>query len=119
MKISKTNMNILIKVIMITAITFPIMSTVKADTWRGTAPFCNGECLPGETQIATSSSGDGGTCWTGHKVLCRNSAPTCAAKQTNMTCYGIIEVCDNGSYDYKGVWHSCSKYACGFCFGFQ
>jgi hypothetical protein len=44
-----------------------------ADTWRGTAPFCAGQCLPGETQISTSSHGDGGQCWTGNKVICRNA----------------------------------------------
>jgi hypothetical protein len=90
-----------------------------ADTWRGTAPFCNGQCLPGEEQIATSNCGDGGCCWTGHKVLCRNRQPTCQATQTNTSCYGIFLVCDNGSYDYRGVWTSCSKYVCGLCAGFS
>ena len=90
-----------------------------ADTWRGTAPFCDGQCLPGEEQIATSNCGDGACCWTGHKVLCRNRQPTCQATQTNTSCYGIFLVCDNGSYDYRGVWTSCSKYVCGLCFGFS
>jgi len=90
-----------------------------ADTWRGTAPFCDGQCLPGEQQIATSNCGDGACCWTGHKVLCRNAQPTCQATQTNTSCYGIFLVCDNGSYDYRGVWTSCSKYVCGLCFGFS
>jgi hypothetical protein len=90
-----------------------------ADTWRGTAPFCDGQCLPGEQQIGTSNCGDGACCWTGHKVLCRNSQPTCQGTQTNTSCYGIFLVCDNGSYDYRGVWTSCSKYLCGLCFGFS
>lgn len=93
-------------------------SVVHADTWRGTAPFCDGKCLPGEQEIARSTSGDGGQCWSGYKVLCRNQAPTCYAGQTNTHCYGVVLVCDNGSYDHTGVWHSCSSYACGACFGF-
>ena len=106
-----------VMVIMIAAIIFPIMSIVEADTWRGTAPFCAGECLPGETKIGTSDSGDGGYCWTGHKVLCRNTAPTCNPTQTNTSCAGVVKICDNGYYTIPDVWHSCSKYACGACLG--
>ena len=91
----------------------------KADTWRGTAPFCNGQCLPGETQIATSSSGDGATCWTGHKVLCRNSSTSCNNWQTKTACYGIVEVCTTGFYTPPDVWHTCSTFVCGACFGFS
>lgn len=112
---------ILVKILMIVSIIAPMAATAKADTWRGTAPFCNGQCLPGETQIATSNSGDGATCWTGQKVLCRNASPTCAALQTKAACYGIIMICDNGHYvgGYPPSWVSCSKYACGMCFGFS
>ena len=94
---------------------------VYADTWRGTAPFCNGECNPGERQVATSNCGDGACCWSGHKVLCTNSQPTCAAVQTNTACYGVILICDNGHYvgGNNPSWVSCSKYACGACFGFS
>lgn len=76
-----------------------------ADTWRGTAPFCEGSCLPGEKQIATSNCGDGACCWTGHKALCRNSSPTCKPKPIKATCYLFVLVCDNG----------CSSWACGAC----
>jgi hypothetical protein len=95
--------------------------TARADTWRGTAPFCNGQCQSGETQIATSNCGDGACCWTGHKVLCRNAQPTCAALQTKTACYGIVMICDNGHYvgGNDPSWVSCSKYACGMCFGFS
>jgi hypothetical protein len=93
----------------------------RADTWRGTAPFCDGSCNPGETQVATSSCGDGACCWTGHKVLCRNSQPTCAAVQTKTSCYGVVLVCDSGHYvgGNDPSWVSCAKYACGVCFGFS
>src|SRR6266849_2453160 len=89
-----------------------------ADTWRGTAPLCDGQCLPGETQKGVSDSGDGGYCITGHKVLCGNSSPTCQPVETNTSCYGVVEVCDNGFYESPTQnWHSCSKYACGVCVG--
>jgi Tachylectin len=97
-----------------------LLSPASADTWRGTAPFCAGECLPGETQISTSSHGDGGQCWTGNKVLCRNAQPTCQALQTNTSCKGVVMICDNGFYTQTTntpEWHSCSKYACGGCIG--
>jgi hypothetical protein len=52
------------------------MPTAKADIWRGTAPFCQGKCLPGEKVVKKSNCGNGGCCWSGSKVLCRtvNSA---------------------------------------------
>jgi len=101
-----------------TVIALFVTIPASADTWRGTAPFCAGACLPGETQIATSSSGDGATCWTGHKVLCRNNQPTCTPRQTTVTCYLFVEICDNGFFETPtSNWHSCSKFACGACFG--
>ena len=96
-----------------------VASAGRADTWRGTAPFCEGECLPGEVEIAQSTSGDGASCWTGHKVLCRNSQPTCHAAQTKTACYGVFMICDNGYYSIPDVWNSCSKYLCGGCIGFD
>jgi hypothetical protein len=90
----------------------------RADTWRGTAPFCAGQCLAGETQIGVSDSGDGGYCVTGHKVLCRNNSQTCPVKETKTSCYGVVLVCDNGFYESPTTnWHSCGKYACGACLG--
>ena len=82
-------------------------SMVFADTWRGTAPFCDGECLPGEETIAVSDWGDGGYCVTGKKVLCRNASTTCQPGPTEASCYGVVMVCDNG----------CGSYGCGPCFG--
>lgn len=97
-----------------------LIPAASADTWRGTAPFCDGSCLPGEHEIGRSNSGDGGSCWTGSKALCRNSAPTCQALQTNVACKGVALICDNGFYTQttnQPDWHSCSKYACGACLG--
>lgn len=96
------------------------MSPARADTWRGTAPFCAGECLPGEVEIQRSDRGDGAVCWTGSKVLCRNSAPTCQPLQTNVACKGVVLICDNGYYTQttnQPQWNSCSTYACGACLG--
>jgi hypothetical protein len=92
----------------------------RADTWRGTAPFCAGECLPGEKEIARSNSGNGASCWTGSKVLCRNAEPTCQALQTNVVCKAVTLICDNGFYTQttnQPDWHSCSTYLCGICAG--
>lgn len=106
--------------LVITAIWLNLITNVYADTWRGTAPFCDGECLPGEVQIGTSTSGDGGTCWTGHKVLCRNQELSCSAQQTKTSCYGVVLMCDNGYYEpFTNNWHSCNTYACGACLGFS
>ena len=91
-----------------------------ADTWRGTAPFCEGSCLAGEQEIGRSNCGDGACCVTGSKALCRNSAPTCQALQTNVACKGVVLICDNGFYTQttnQPNWHSCSTYACGACLG--
>ncbi len=98
-----------IKVIAIAAIVgLAAAPLAKADTWRGTAPFCDGQCLPGETQIATSKSGDGATCWTGHKVLCRSASAICQPKPITATCVFVVLICNNG----------CSTFACSVCFGF-
>ncbi len=91
---------------------------VRADTWRGTAPFCAGSCLSGEVQKGVSDSGDGAHCVTGHKVLCGNSAPSCPVRATNTSCYGVVLICDNGYYESPTQnWHSCGSYACGACLG--
>lgn len=91
-----------------------------ADYWAGTAPFCNGQCRKGERQIGSSKCGDGACCWSGHKALCTSSTPQCAAKQTKTQCYGVVMICDNGSYVAPtNVWKSCGKYACGVCLGFS
>lgn len=92
----------------------------EADTWRGTAPFCAGNCLPGEQEIQRSNCGDGACCWTGSKALCRNASPTCQALQTNVSCKGVVLICENGFYTQTSNrvdWHSCSRYACGACLG--
>jgi hypothetical protein len=97
-----------------------VLSSARADTWRGTAPFCDGNCLPGEQEIGRNKCGDGGCCWTGSKALCRNASPTCQARQTNVACKGVVLICDNGFYTQTSNqpdWQSCSKYACGACVG--
>lgn len=86
------------------------MTVANADTWRGEAPFCAGECLRGEQAIGISDFGDGAYCVTGHKVLCanRNPSPAChPGGPTDTTCYGVVMVCNEG----------CGNYACGPCFG--
>lgn len=110
---------VLLKIVFLLVTAFSI-SSAGADTWRGTAPFCSGKCLPGETQIAKGKCGDGACCWTGQKVLCKNSNPTCQASQTQTSCYGVLMMCDNGHFvgGNPPVWVSCAKYACGMCFGF-
>jgi hypothetical protein len=103
--------------LIILAVLIPVAS---ADTWRGTAPFCAGSCLRGEQEIGRSKCGDGACCATGSKALCRNSAPTCRALQTNVACKGVVLICDNGFYTQttsQPDWHSCSTYACGACLG--
>ncbi|KAF2154797.1 glycoside hydrolase family 18 protein [Myriangium duriaei CBS 260.36] len=47
--------------------------------WRGTAPFCNGQCDKGQVQVASDGSAGGWECWTGHKVLCCSSTQSDAA----------------------------------------
>src|SRR6476620_5934017 len=89
-----------------------------SDTWRGTAPFCSGKCLQGETEIERNKSGDGGLCWSGQKVLCRNTAELCVVRETRSSCAGVVLICDNGAFKIPDVWTSCGKFACGVCFGF-
>jgi hypothetical protein len=89
-----------------------------ADTWRGTAPFCAGQCNSNEQQIGVSDSGDGGYCVTGHKVLCRNASQACQVKDTKASCYGVVMVCENGYYESLNKnWHTCNTFACGVCVG--
>ncbi|MBA2675202.1 hypothetical protein [Ramlibacter sp.] len=89
-----------------------------ANTWRGTAPFCEGHCQGNEEQIGVSDSGDGGYCVTGHKALCRNASALCAAKETKASCYGVVMVCENGFHESLNQnWHACNSYACGVCAG--
>lgn len=38
--------------------------------WEGTAPFCDGNCLTGFTQIMEDNCGNGDCCLTGFKVYC-------------------------------------------------
>ncbi len=95
-------------------------SSLFANTWRGTAPFCEGSCNPGERQVGVSNCGDGACCWTGHKVLCANNSQECQVSETQTSCYGVVMVCDNGHFEAPTQnWHSCDKYACGACFGFS
>ncbi len=98
-----------LKIIMVAVVvTLAVASFAQADTWRGTAPFCDGHCNAGETQIATSKCGDGACCWSGHKALCRNTSPTCKPKPVKTFCALFVLICDNG----------CSTFACGACFFF-
>jgi Tachylectin len=102
--------------IIITSTLLFSVRAVIADTWRGTAPVCRGKCNPGEQQIAISNTGDGGYCFSGHKVLCHNSSEMCQGKETRLSCYGVVTICDNGYYEsLNGNWHSCNSYACGPC----
>ena len=58
--------------------------------WRGQAPFCNGDCQPGEKVVKKNKQGPAGSkkCATGNKVYCcvekactwRGKAPVCNAK---------------------------------------
>lgn len=94
----------------------------QADTWRGTAPFCEGQCLPGEKVIKKSNCGNGACCWTGQKVLCQNQNPTCVATMTKTSCKVFVLMCDNGTLkpgNGAAEWVSCSKHACGVCFGWN
>jgi hypothetical protein len=104
-----------------TVIVVVAAAAADAQVWRGTAPFCDGSCLPGEREIGRSKSGDGGACVTGSKVLCEGrNTPACHALQTNVECRGVVLLCDNGFYTQTSSqpsWHSCARYACGGCFG--
>ncbi len=44
--------------------------------WKGTAPFCDGECTGSETkQTPPEGSSSGASCWTGSKVYCCTFTP--------------------------------------------
>ena len=109
------------KVVIVIMSVLSAASAAYADTWRGTAPFCNGECLPGETLIMTDDCGDGGCCWSGHKVLCRNDEPLCEALQTKTRCAGVILICQDGHFigGIESAFVACSTYVCGACLGFS
>ena len=51
-----------------------ILEDYNYPIWHGTAPFCNGQCVPSCGSIpdcwAQSACGNGKRCWTGNKVLC-------------------------------------------------
>lgn len=94
-----------------------LTTAAMSDTWRGTAPFCDGSCLAGEQEIGRSDYGDGGYCITGKKVLCRNADSSCPVTSTRAECYGVVKICENGSADQTGFWRSCGTYACGMCIG--
>ncbi|WP_157201212.1 hypothetical protein [Massilia sp. Root351] len=99
------------------ALLMSLASICHADTWRGTAPFCDGSCLPGEQKVGESDYGDGGYCVTGKKALCRNANPACPVTSTKTECYGVVKICENGSADQTGFWRGCTTYACGVCIG--
>jgi len=92
-------------------------TAAQADTWRGTAPFCEGQCRAGERQVRTSDCGNGACCVTGHKVLCTTDAPLCTPRQTRTSCSWFLLMCDDGLFDSANRWVSCSKYVCGACVG--
>jgi hypothetical protein len=110
-------LSVLAKVLTAAVLAAPALAA--ADTWRGTAPFCNGECLPGETEIRRDTRGNGAACWTGTKALCRNDQELCTPAQTQTSCFGFVLVCDDGFFRIPDVWVSCSRYACGGCLGFD
>lgn len=52
-------------------------------------------------------------------MLCRNSSQGCKRTETRATCYGVVMVCENGYQEsLNQIWHTCTTYACGACFGF-
>ena len=101
------------------ALLFANLGYAAADTWRGTAPFCAGECNKGEVFKGSSKCGEGGCCWTGSKALCGNASPQCHATSTKADCYGVVMICQNGfNHLPDNVWNTCDSYACGACIGF-
>ncbi|SPJ74776.1 uncharacterized protein FTOL_04507 [Fusarium torulosum] len=94
--------------------------------WVGTAPFCDGSCPSNCRTVATSNSGNGGSCWTGYKALCNCCAGPatgpCTPTQTETACYGVVLVCKNvmlvfGPNGEQSI--TCSTYVCGACIGFS
>lgn len=98
--------------IMLAALVFVPVTEAQECTWRGTAPFCSGECRAGEEDVRRDKSGNGAVCWTGSKVLCcEEQAPGaewCRPGPVQSVCIAAALVCDNG----------CKKFVCGVCFGF-
>ncbi|KAK6363139.1 hypothetical protein TWF730_000588 [Orbilia blumenaviensis] len=99
--------------------------------WEGTAPFCNSNCPAtknGRTCKGTgtfSSSGNGGSCWSGKKQICEccGGAPAPPAdpaclnpRSTKTKCVGVVLICSNIAVDRTGKEITCSTYACGACF---
>ena len=93
--------------------------------WFGRAPFCNGSCPSGWTQIRTDRSGDGATCWTGEKVLCEDCSqqqetPECGPSAfVQRTCVGFLLICQNVN-PLNGLMCPCEAcgpaHLCGLCF---
>ena len=54
-----------------TTATFSAPSPTPSNcVWEGTAPFCDGKCGTGFTQIKEDNCGNGDCCWTGFKSFC-------------------------------------------------
>lgn len=96
----------------------PASGALAQDVWRGTAPFCDGACLEGEVEIDRNDRGDGSPCWSGTKALCR-PVHVCQPQQTITSCYGVVQMCDDGFYTHPQNWKSCRTYFCGLCVGFD
>lgn len=66
-----------VTVIQVTLATVTSTATLSAASpspsncvWEGTAPFCDGKCHTGFTQINEDNCGNGDCCATGFKVYC-------------------------------------------------
>ena len=74
-------------VLISTAMLFTAPAKAQSETWLGSAPFCKAtpaDCTAaGMTFVRTHASGDGDTCLTGVKVLCRIDATTLDACPAN------------------------------------
>jgi hypothetical protein len=56
-------------------------------SWKGTAPFCDGECTGSETQqTPPDGSSSGASCWSGSKVYCCTMKPVGSVPQRLSTC---------------------------------
>ncbi|KAF3316000.1 hypothetical protein TWF173_002781 [Orbilia oligospora] len=97
--------------------------------WEGTAPFCDSKCpakVAGRVCKGTgkfSSSGNGGSCWTGKKQLCEccGAGPpgdrACLDPQSKKSkCVGLVLMCSRIGRRADGSEIVCSTYACGSCF---
>lgn len=79
---------------------------VSVGTWRGIAPFCQGQCLAGEVEIAESIKGDGMACFQGTKVLCGKAPVPAWVTNHDMMSDGYQEQYDdriNDGYRLMGV----------------